>query len=114
MSKRIERVNELMKREVNELLLKECDFPENCFVTVTRAQTSPDLRISKIFISILSPKEEERIFAYLKSQVFEIQQKINRKLRIRPVPKIVFVKEEKTEEAARVEEILKNLKNKEK
>lgn len=111
MKKRIERVDALIKNEVSKLLLKEVDFPDNILVTVTRVETTPNLIESKVYVSVLPEKEGERIFTILDKIIYGLQQKINNKLRMRPVPKIIFVKEEKTKEAARVEAILEELKN---
>ena len=109
MNKRIEKVDELIKRELNQILLREVDFPEGAMVTITRADTSGNLMQSKVYISVFPDSKSERVFEILNKLVYFIQQKMNKKLKMRPVPKIIFCEEEKTEEAAKVEEILERL-----
>jgi len=46
----------------------------------------------------------------LNQEIYELQQKINRRLKMRPVPRIRFSKERETAEAGRVEELLEKLK----
>jgi len=110
MTKRIQRVNELIKKEVSQLLLREIEFPKGVFVTVTRAQTSPDLRESRIFISVLPEQNESKIIALLNRRIYNLQQKINKRLRMRPIPKISFLEEKRTAEAGKIEALLEKLK----
>jgi len=114
MSKRIPRVNQLLKKEISQILLREIEFPKGVLVTVTRVESTPDLRESKIFLSIMPEENKDKITDFLNKKIYFLQQKINKRLRMRPIPKIIFFKEEKTKTAARIEEILEKLKRKEK
>ena len=71
-------------------------------------------RIQELYGFILSSKRREEVLKTLKRKVFFVQQKLNHRLRIRPVPKIEFMEEGKTEQAGRVEELLKKVKDMEK
>jgi len=112
MSKRIQRLNELIKEELGKILLKEGDFPKGVLVTITRVETLADLSEAKVWISVLPEGKVEKIVGDLNKRIFFLQQKINKILRMRIVPKIRFLVETKTKEAARIEEILENLKKK--
>ncbi len=113
-SRRIEQVNELIKREISQILLREVDFPENVLITVTRAESAPNLFEAKVWVSVMPEENLEKIVDYLNHQVYDIQQKINRRLKMRPVPKIKFLKEKQTVQASRIEELLERLKKEEK
>jgi len=113
MTKRIKKVDELIKRELSQLFLREIEFPEGVIVTITRVEASSNLIQAKAYISILPEAKTRRVLAILNKIIYGIQKKINKKLRMRPVPKIIFVAEKKTEEAARIEEILEELKKEE-
>lgn len=110
MSKRIQRLNELVKREVSRLLLKEIEFPKDVLVTVTGVQISTGLNQAKIYISVIPEKYFSRIFQILNKNILFLQNKINQLLIIRKVPKITFIEEKKTREAARIEELLEKIK----
>ncbi len=110
MSKRIQRLNELIKREVSQLLLKEIEFPKDALVTVTRVQVSADLNQAKIYISVIPEKYFSRIFQMLNKKVSFLQNKIKQLLIIKKVPKIKLVEEKETQEAARIEELLEEIK----
>ena len=114
MKKRVKQVNELIKREISQIISRDMEFPEGILVTVSRVETLDNISQSSIFISVFPAGESRDIIKVLNSRVYEFQQKINKRLRMRPVPKIKFSIEEKTEEADRIEEILQELKNGEK
>ncbi len=110
MSERIPKVNQLIKRELGQILLKEIDFPKNILVTLTRAETSVDLEEAKIYVSVIPENQVSRVLHILKTQVYNLQQKLNKRLRMRPTPRIRFCQEKETSEAGRIEELLEGLK----
>lgn len=111
MSNRIQRVNSLIKEEVGKILLKEIDFPRGVLVTVLKADTSPDLRDAKIYISVLPDESAKEIMSILKKTIYGIQQHLNERLRMRPTPKIRFVEDIKEKNAFKVDEILEKTKS---
>lgn len=61
MTRRIERVNNLIRQEISELLQRQVKDPRlGSFVAVTEVSTSPDLRYAKIFISRIGSDEGRR------------------------------------------------------
>lgn len=111
---RIQRVNQLIKRELSQLILREANFPKNILVTITRVITSPNLTEGNVFISAVPDKEIKKVLEILNRRIYDFQQKINRRLRMRPVPRIKFLEDKEAAEAGRIEEILEELKKEEK
>jgi len=114
MTKRIQRLNQLIKEELGKILLREGDFPKGIFITITRVETLANLSEAKVWISVLPEVQAEKIVKILNKRVYFLQQKLNKILKIKFVPKISFWIETKTKEAARIEEILERLKGTEK
>jgi len=112
MSNRIEKVNSLIQEELGKILLKEVDFPNNILATITRVDTIVNLSDTRIYISVIPKKEIDKVFKILNRRIYDIQQSLNRRLNMRPIPKVEFRKEEKTQQAARIEELLEKLKKK--
>jgi len=110
MLKRIQQINQLLKRELSQIILKEIEFPLGVLVTITRAEASANLFKSRIFISVIPEEKSSEIFKILNSRIYNLQQKINKRFRMRPVPQIIFMEEKKTKEAGRIEELLEKLK----
>lgn len=114
MAKRLQRVNALLRRELAKIILREIEFPRDTLVTITRAETTPNLAESTVFIGVIPEGKEEKVLEILGRNVYFLQQKINKRLRMRPIPKIKFLAEKKTGEASRIEEILEQLKKEKK
>lgn len=112
MTKRIVQVNQLIRKEVSQIILKEFECPPNVLVTVTRVDASPNLQQAKVFVSCIPEDKIDTVIKFLSQDVYNIQQKLNHRLNMRPVPRIQFVKEEETVRAGRVEEILERIKRK--
>jgi len=55
-------------------------------------------------------KQIDKVFEILNRRIYDIQQVLNRRLNMRPIPRIEFKKESKTQQAAQVEELLEGLK----
>ena len=113
-SNRILRVNQLVKKELSKILLREMDFSPGVLITITRVEVTPNLREAKVYISCFPEKEKTQAFQDLKREIFFIQKALDKRLKIKIVPKIKFLEEKKTKEADEVEEILARLKEEKK
>jgi len=110
LSRRIPRVNQLIKKELGQLLLKEFSFPGNVLVTITRVETSVDLSQARVYISVIPKDKVQNVLEILEKLIYYLQQKLNKRLKMRPIPRIRFVEEKKTSEAERIEELLEEIK----
>lgn len=110
MTDRIKKVNALIQEELSQILLREIDFPKDTLVTITRVDAIVNLSEAKIYISVMPDDQIDQIFKILERKIYDIQQCLNRRLNMRPIPKIEFKKEAKTQQASRVEELLEQLK----
>ncbi len=106
---RVQRVNQLIKKELSQIILKGISFSEGILVTVTRVETSGNLIQAKIYVSVMPEDETDNIMQILDNSIYNLQQRLNKRLKMRPIPRIIFVKEEKTREAGRVEELLEKI-----
>ncbi len=105
MSQRVKKVNELLRHEISQLLLKEIDFCD-MLVTITETDTSPDLRHANVKISVLPQEKNELAIEIINKNIFRIQQKLNKRLHMKPIPKIRFEIDKAEIKAQRIEELL--------
>jgi ribosome-binding factor A len=110
MSKRIQRVNQLIKEEISQIILREVEFPPGVLITVTRVESSVDLNQAKVYISCLPEEKTPKAFQVLNRQIYGLQQKLNQRLKMRPIPRIKFIQEKETKEAGKIEGILEEIK----
>jgi len=87
---RLEKINQLLKEEIGRIILKELDIGKQLFITVTRVETSSDIAHATIFLSTLVRTRKKEALLTLQKNAGNIQYILNRKLRMRPVPKIRF------------------------
>ena len=106
MAERILKVNQLIKKELSQILLREVDFPEGVLVTLTRVESAQDLNQANVYISVLPENKIKQVLEILNRSVYFLQQKLNKRLRMRPTPKIQFTEEKQTLEAGKIEELL--------
>lgn len=105
--RRAERLAEQIKEEVSLIIAGEVEDPRVGFVTVTDARLTPDLHYAKIYVSIIGTEAEAHAsMAALKHAAGFIRTQLGAVLRMRRTPELQFVRDEVTESAARIEEIL--------
>jgi ribosome-binding factor A len=110
---RIKKVNSLLKNEIGKIILREFYFP-GIIITLTHVDASANLIEAKVFISAYPDAKLDEIIKSLNKNIFQIQQEINKKLKMRPIPKIKFVKDTEIAKVGRVEELLSQLKKEKK
>ena len=106
---RASRINSLLKKEVSYILQREAEIDKNILITISEIQTSPNLIEARVYVSIIPEEKEKESFKALEKNIFHIQKAINKRLKIRPVPKIKFVLDHSIKEAGDIEEILNKI-----
>ena len=105
MSRRLERLNEQVKREVSEILRTEVRDPRVGLVTVTEARVAPDLSFARVYVRPLGGEEEE-LFAGLEKATPYIRRELGKRLSVRHVPEIRFEPDRALEHALHIEKLL--------
>jgi ribosome-binding factor A len=109
MSNRIEKVNALIKSLIGEILTRELSLKPGIFLTVAKVDTSKDLRYTRIFLSIFPEKEIAYVEKTLEKEIYKIQGNMNKKLSLKPLPKIQFKTDMTESRADEIEKLLKQI-----
>jgi ribosome-binding factor A len=108
---RLDRVNQLIKEEISTLLQRELKDPRLGFVTVTEVETSKDLRMAKVFVSVLGDEKQwAGSLAALASARGFVRNWLRQHLDLRVTPEIDFRPDRSMEHAARIQSLLKDVK----
>jgi ribosome-binding factor A len=108
--KRLDRVNQLIKEEISTLLQRELKDPRLGFVTVTDVETSNDLRMAKVFVSVLGDERQwAASLAALTSARGFVRNWLRRNLDLRVTPEIDFRPDRSMEHAAKIQSLLKKV-----
>nr|WP_325190354.1 30S ribosome-binding factor RbfA [uncultured Selenomonas sp.] len=88
---RVEKLQELMKQEISDIVLHELKDPRIGFVTVTSVACTEDLREAKIYVSIMGDEKAVRDSLHgLNSSLGFVRREIGRRIRLRFTPEISF------------------------
>jgi ribosome-binding factor A len=103
------RVNEAL-REVLSEGMGELKDPRIGFVTVTGVETSPDLRQATVFVSVLGPERKRNATLQgLDSSRGILQGRVNRELRLKRTPQLVFEYDPTVERGVRLSKLIDEL-----
>lgn len=106
MSNRTLRVNELIQRELNDILHRRYQS-EAVAVTITEVRVAPDLRDGRVFVSVVgTPEEAETKLRWLRNTAKDIQLELGRRIVLKFMPRFTFTLDKSTHRANRVLQVL--------
>jgi ribosome-binding factor A len=109
-NKRAERVGDLIKKEISQIIQYELKDPGIGFVTITAVELSSDLKHAKIFYSVLGDEDaKKKSSSALKRACGFIQHEMGRRLRLRYTPEISFLFDSSVEYGAHIETLIKKI-----
>ena len=104
------RVGEMIKQALGMLFIRdEAKLPDLSTkeITVTEVRMSQDLKIAKIFVMPLGGKNAEEIIEKLKEFSFVIRKVLSKKIVMKFLPKLYFVKDESFDYTEKIENLIK-------
>ena len=108
MRRRLLRVNDLLKREISDLVARQLKDPRLAsMVTVTDVETSQELRHARVFVSVMGTQEEkDAALLGLRSATRFLRHELGERLDLKRVPDLTFAPDESLERGARILAIL--------
>ena len=109
---RADRVADLLKAEISQMLCTEVKDPHIGFITITDVEVSRDLQLAKVFYTILGDERQlsessdalQRVLPFIKRQ-------LGKRLRMRFIPDILFRYDHSLDYGTKIDTILDQLKN---
>jgi ribosome-binding factor A len=90
-SLRLQRVRELLKRQIGEVIRREFEVSEVGLITVNDVDVAGDLQTAVVFVSILGETDQQkRGFALLERHRKRIQGLVGRAIVLKYTPKLRF------------------------
>ena len=110
-SNRISRINEEIQRELSEQfrLLKDPRVSQTGMVSITRVDTTGDLRYARIYVSALDKSQEKEVLKGLKSAAGFLRRELGRSLQLRYTPELQFVADDSIQHGAHILEVLRQV-----
>lgn len=104
--RRVERLNEQLKREITEILRREVKDPRVGLVVITGVDAAPDLTFARIHLQITGDGDEAKTLEGLRAAAPFIRGQIGRRLRVRRAPELDFQVDHSLEHVSRIERLL--------
>ena len=104
------RVGEMIKQSLGIIFVRnEAKVPEleTNNITVTEVKMSPDLKIAKAYVLPLGGKNAEETVEKLKKYSFLIRKTLSKKIIMKFLPKLFFVKDDSFDYAEKIENLIK-------
>ena len=109
-TKRLARLNEQLKREVSELVLRKVRDPRVGLVTITSVEVAGDLGSARVYVRTQDPNDElNESLAGLEAAAPFLRRELGRTLHLRRVPELRFPQDHSLDQARRIEEILSDV-----
>ncbi|RJO59773.1 30S ribosome-binding factor RbfA [Candidatus Parcubacteria bacterium] len=112
-SKRINQINSLLHQKLGEIFLSEFNFPAGALVSITRAETTGDLRHAKIYLSVIPDKFSGGVLALINKRLPFLHHELMKQLVLQRIPTLHFVIDEREKKALKIEALLDRVKREE-
>ena len=109
-SKRIDGINQEIQRELSDLLRTVKDpRVQDVMISITRVETTPDLRFTKVYVSFLQENKAADAMKGLKSAAGYLRRQIAANLQLRHAPEIQWALDDSITYGAKMLELINNL-----
>ena len=106
---RVRKIQEFIKQEVSNIILRELKDPRIGFITVTDARITGDLREATVYVSLFgSDAEKADTLKALKSANGYIRSEVGKRLGIRYSPTIEFKEDASLDYGMKIDKILRD------
>ena len=109
-SNRILLINEEIQKELSNLLRTVKDpRVQDVMISITRVETTPDLRYTKVYVSFLQEEKAEGAMKGLKSAAGFLRRQLGSNLQLRYAPEIVWALDDSITYGAKMLKLINSL-----
>ena len=109
MSHRIDKVESLIKEEISLIFLYKLQDPALGFITITNVKLSPDLRIAKVYISVLDKEKRTEVLKKVESSKGYIRSELASRVKIKFIPELKFFIDDTLDYVEKIEGLIKKI-----
>ncbi len=107
---RTERVADILREEISQIVGYELEDPRLTMVTVTEVRLSDNMRAAKVYITVAGDEQEHKLaLAALKRAAPYVRKQLGLSLNLPRTPEIYFVRDRLEEEGERVDQLLRQI-----
>ena len=109
-SYRLGRINDDIKKEIAAMIPNLKDPRVHGMISVTRVDTTSDLRYCKVYVSALDKSDMKEVIRGLKSASGFMRRELGQRVKLRYTPELTFIADDSMDEGARILKLMNELK----
>jgi len=110
MTARTDRIDQLLRQEIGEILAREIQDPRIGFVTITDVETAPDLSTARVWVSVIGqPDERDETMRALQRAMTFVRHELGTRVRLRRIPELHVRIDDTAQRGTRVLRLLAEL-----
>ncbi|HMK43359.1 MAG TPA: 30S ribosome-binding factor RbfA [Dissulfurispiraceae bacterium] len=109
--KRSARLNILLREEIADIVMRRIKDPRLGFVTITDVALTEDLKIARVYVSVLKPEEQPLALEILEGAKAAIRSEVAKRVRMKFIPSLEFRIDESIEEGFKIDKLLSDIKS---
>ncbi len=107
--KRSQRLNILLREEIADIIMRRVKDPRLGFVTITDVSLSEDLKIARVYVSVLNSDEKAIVIEILNGAKGLIRSEVAKRVRSKFIPTLEFWIDESIEQGFKIDKLLKEI-----
>jgi len=109
---RSERVADILREEITQIVGYELEDPRLTMVTVTEVRLSDNMRAARVYVTVAGNEEEHKsALAALRHAAPYVRKQLGLSVNLPRTPELHFVRDKVEEEGARVDQLLEKIEN---
>lgn len=108
-SHRVDKVEQLIKEQISYVLLHKLQDDNLGFITVTDVKVSADLKIAKIYLSVLQKKRRDYVLNKINLRLSFIRTELAHRIRIKFVPELKFFIDDTLDYVEKIEGLINEI-----
>jgi ribosome-binding factor A len=109
-TQRTDRIDQLLREEIGRLVTEEVADPRVGFATITRVETTPDLRHARVWVSVIGqPADRKATVVALQRAMPFVRHELGKTLRLKRIPDLHVELDDTAERGTRVLQLLDEL-----
>ena len=109
---RSERVADILREEITQIVAYELEDPRLTMVTVTEVRLSDNMRAARVYVTVAGNEEEHKsALAALRHAAPYVRKQLGLSLNLPRTPELHFVRDKVEEEGTRVDQLLEKIEN---
>lgn len=106
---RVDKVEKLIKEEISYILLYKMQDEDLGFITVTDVKVSADLKIAKVYLSVLQKERRDFVLNKINQRLGHIRSELAHRISIKFVPELKFFIDDTLDYVEKIEGLINEI-----